>query len=237
VPKSFSAGRTGNRLLDLIPAADFSALEPLLRKTELKFKQVLYEPRAPIEQVYWPINAVLSALSIMQDGHAIEVATIGNEGLSGLPSLPVAATSPHRVIAQVNGFAWQADAEVFRREVAKRPQVAEVMAKHHLALLFQISQSIACNGLHAVVERCCRWLLMTHDRVEGDDMPLTHEFLAMMLGVRRSGVTEALQSIQQQGLISYRRGNIQIVNRERLEDLSCECYQDVRDEYERLLGP
>jgi CRP-like cAMP-binding protein len=231
----FPAGKTGNHLLDLIPAAEYRALEPLLRKTELKVNQVLYEPRAVIEQIYLPINAALSAITVMQDGHAIEVATIGNEGMTGMPNLPLAVASPHRVIAQIGGQAWQADATAFRREVAKYPKLSEVMAKHHLAFLFQVSQSIACNGLHALVERCCRWLLMTHDRVEGDDVDLTHEFLAMMLGVRRSGVTEALQSLQQQGSISYRRGNIKILDRERLEDLSCECYQNVRDEYERLL--
>jgi CRP-like cAMP-binding protein len=233
--KSLFAGRSGNRLLDLLPASEFGVLEPQLRKVELKLRQILYEPRGPIDHYYLPTNAALSAVTVMRDGHAIEVATIGNEGISGLPSLPLEALSPHRVIAQVEGFAWRTDAKAFRDKVEQLPKLRELVAKHHLALLFQVSQSIACNGLHVMVERCCRWLLMTHDRTEGDELTLTHEFLAMMLGVRRSGVTEALQSLQQQGLIRYGRGKIQVLDRERLEELSCECYQDVRDEYDRLL--
>jgi hypothetical protein len=231
VPKTLPATKTGNRLLDLLPENELAALEPHLHKVELKLRQGLYEPRGPIEQHYLPINAILSAITVMRDGHAIEVATIGNEGVSGLPGLPAAATSPHRLVVQGAGWAWQVDAAPLQRQLAQLLKLEQVFTSYHLAFLFQVSQSIACNGLHVIVERCCRWLLMTHDRVDGDELSLTHEFLSLMLGVRRSGVTEVLQ-----GLIRYGRGKITILDRERLEDLACECYQDVRDEYDRLLS-
>jgi CRP-like cAMP-binding protein len=234
--KDFPARKTGNRLLDLLPQADYQRLQPMLQKVSLEFKQVLYEARHDIKALYFPLGAVLSAVTVMSDGHMIEVGTTGNEGMSGLAGLSIVARSPNRVFAQIAGDAWKVDAQRFNRECAALPKLAEVVAKYQQAFSFQVSQSVACNGLHIVVERCCRWLLMTHDRLEGDEVPLTHELLAIMLGVRRSGVTEALQSIQQQGLISYGRGKITILNREGLEDLSCECYQCIRDEYHELLG-
>ena len=172
----------------------------------------------------------------MRSGDAIEVATVGNEGVSGLPALSVVATSPNRVFAQIAGDALRADAAVFNRESKQLPKLAETMTSYQQAFLFQVSQSVACNGLHAIAPRCCRWLLMTHDRVEGDDLALTHEFLSFMLGCRRSGVTEVLQSLQQEGLIRYSQGKITVVDRDRLEKSTCECYQDIRDEYNRLLN-
>jgi CRP-like cAMP-binding protein len=196
----------------------------------------LYEARSTIEQVFFPLNCVLSAVAVMRSGDAIEVATVGNEGVSGLPALSVVATSPNRVFAQIAGDALRADAAIFNRESKQLPKLAETMTSYQQVFLFQVSQSVACNGLHPIGPRCCRWLLMTHDRVEGDDLALTHEFLSYMLGCRRSGVTEVLQSLKQQGLISYSQGKITVLDRERLEQSTCECYQDIRDEYNRLLN-
>jgi CRP-like cAMP-binding protein len=171
----------------------------------------------------------------MDDGATIEVATVGYEGASALPTFAVRATSPHRVFAQIGGDALQMDATTFNRECGKLGELGKLMTQYQQAFLFQISQSVACNGLHVILERCCRWLLMTLDRVDGDEVALTHEFLSYMLGVRRSSVTEVLQKLQVNGLISTRQGRIKIVNREGLEDLSCRCYKDIRNEYDRLL--
>jgi len=236
VPKAFQSGRTGNRLLDLLPPNEHEQLQPLLRKVELSVKQTLYEPHARVELVYFPTNCVLSAVTIMLDGSAIEVATTGNEGMSGLPAFGVIGTSPHRVFVQIAGQAWQADGVALSKKLGELAKFREVIARYQEALLFQISQCVACNGLHVIVERCCRWLLMTHDRVDGDEIALTHEFLSYMLGCRRSGVTEVLQSLQQQGLIRYAQGRITVLDRDRLEELACECYHNVRAEYERMLS-
>jgi len=235
VPKQFPAAPTGNHLLNLLPADEFRLVQKLLRKVTVEAKQVLYEPRGQIDEVYFPINAVLSAVAVMEDGSAIEVATVGNEGVSGLPAFAIVATSPHRVFVQIAGEAWVADAVAFNRECKRLAKLSEIMTGYLQAFMFQISQSVACNGLHVIVERCCRWLLMTHDRVDGDDLALTHEFLSFMLGVRRSGITEVLQSLQHQGHIRYGKGKITVVNRDGLEDLACECYQHIQAEYARLL--
>jgi CRP-like cAMP-binding protein len=236
VVKAFPAGQSGNRLLDLLPPDEFERLRPLLKPAPLRAGQVLYDAKGDVEQLYFPAGAVLSAVAVMLDGHAIEVATVGNEGVSGLPALAVVATSPHRVFAQIAGDALRVDVVAFHREYERLPKLNEIVTRYEQAFIFQISQCVACNGLHVIVERCCRWLLMTHDRVEGDEMALTHEFLSYMLGVRRSSVTEVLQALQSQGLIRYGKGKICVLDRERLEDLACECYRCVRDEYERLLS-
>jgi CRP-like cAMP-binding protein len=235
VVKSFLSGSTGNHLLNRLPPDEIQALRAHLREADLVSGQVVYEARSEIEHVYFPVTCVLSAVTVMLDGHAIEVATIGNEGVAGQPALAVVNNSPHRVFAQIAGATLQADSAALYRELSRLPKFRETVIRYHQAFVFQLSQCVACNGLHVIVERCCRWLLMTHDRVEGDDLALTHEFLSYMLGVRRSGITEVLQSLQQQGLIRYGKGIITVLDRGRLEELACECYQCVQDEYQRLL--
>jgi CRP-like cAMP-binding protein len=233
--KAFAAGPTGNRLLNLLPPAEFKVIERLLRNVELKQGQTLYETGGQIDEICFPINCALSAVTVMQDGNAIEVATIGYEGVSGLSAFAMVATSPHRIFAQIPGSAIKADAASLSRAVEKLPKLRETIMKYQQAFMFQVSQCVACNGLHVIVQRCCRWLLMTHDRVEGDELALTHEFLSFMLGVRRAGITEVLQSLQSKGLISYGKGKITVLKRSALEKLACECYQCVKDEYDRLL--
>lgn len=234
--KTFPAGPTGNRLLNLLPDDELQAVQKLLRTVELAQGQALYEVRGPIDEIFFPVSCVLSAVTVMLDGSAIEVATVGNEGVSGLPAFAAVTTSPHRVFAQVAGSALKADAESLLRANGRLDKLRETITRYQQAFMFQVSQCVACNGLHVIIERCCRWLLMTHDRVDGDELALTHEFLSFMLGVRRSSVTEVLQSLQQQGLIRYGQGRITILDRDRLEKLACECYKCVTDEYERRLG-
>jgi CRP-like cAMP-binding protein len=235
VARLFAKGQTGNRLLNLLPAKERQAVLKLSRKVELKQGQALYEVHGPIDEIYFPVNCVLSAVTVMLDGSAIEVATVGNEGVSGLPAFSLVAKSPHRVFAQVAGSALKADATALLRANGKFAKLRDTITKYQQAFMFQVSQCVACNGLHVIIERCCRWILLTHDRVDGDELTLTHEFLSYMLGVRRSSVTEVLQSLQSQHLISYRHGRITVLDRPHLEELACECYRCVRDEYERLL--
>jgi CRP-like cAMP-binding protein len=235
VPKELPIGRTGNRLLNLLPDDEFQALQPGLRQVSLQAGEVLYETQGVIDHILFPRNCALSAVTVMRDGSSIEVATIGNEGMSGLPGFTGTGASPHRVFAQIGGEGLRIDSELLSKECARLPALARCMTNYQQAFMFQISQCVACNGLHVIVKRCCRWLLMTHDRVAGDDLALTHEFLSYMLGVRRSSVTEVLQSLRQQGLIGNSLGQISVINRAGLEELACECYQAVRDEYDRLL--
>jgi len=219
-----------------LPKQERDRLLPHLHPVPLKFKQVLYRVKAPIDYVYLVNSGSASALTIMTDGSAIEVATVGNEGVVGLAAFLGGETSANEVIVQVAGDGLRMTIDMLKKETESNSPLRRVLLNYHNAFLTQISYSVACNGLHAVQQRCCRWLLMTRDRVESDVVPLTHEFLAIMLGVRRPTVTEVLHPLQERGLIRSRRGTITIVDRAGLEAMSCECYQSVKDEYARLLG-
>ena len=197
---------------------------------------MIYEAQGPVEQAYFPIDCMLSAVTVMSDGSMIEVATIGNEGAVGLPPALEAEISPNRVFTQVAGDAWRIGVRVLRDESEREKALAKLLSRYQAVFMMQVSQSVACNGLHTVHQRTCRWLLMTHDRASADDLPLTHEFLAIMLGVRRAGVSEILRTLQDEGLIRYGRGIIRVLDRRGLESRSCECFKNVNDEYKRLLG-
>jgi CRP-like cAMP-binding protein len=227
---------TGNLLLARLRPDESRRLASDLRPVALDFKQVLYEAWTPIDYLYFPERGVLSALTVMDDGSAIEVATFGNEGAAGVPALVGAAMSPNRILAQVPGQAHRMDLAVARRELKEGGQLGEFLLLYHAAFIGQISQSVACNGLHSIQKRCARWLLMTHDRVDEDEFPLTHEFLAIMLGVRRPGVTEVLQALKGKGLIDYSRGSITVHDKPGLEAASCECYRKTREVYDRLFA-
>jgi CRP-like cAMP-binding protein len=226
----------GNRLLAKLPEADYRSLLPFLKPVKLAFDQVLYESRGPIEYAYFPTGAVTSSLTVMQDGNAIEVATVGNEGIVGYTAAAGGTTSPNRVIVQIGDGGLRVGASALRDAVASGGPLRDLLTAYNLAFLTQVSQSVACNGLHRLEQRCCRWLLMTRDRVASDDMRLTHEYLAIMLGARRASVTETLGPLQEANLVRSHRGKISILDREGLEARSCECYRIVRDEYDRLLG-
>jgi CRP-like cAMP-binding protein len=226
----------GNRLLAVLPEAEYHRLLPLLKPVKLAFKQVLYEYRGPIDYVYFPTGAVLSALTIMADGSAIEVATVGNEGLIGHSTSVGGHTSPTRVIVQIGNGGLRVEAKAFREEVARPGPLQDLLTDYLSAFLSQVSQSVACNGLHRLEQRCCRWLLMTLDRVSSNDMQLTHEFLAIMLGARRASVTETLRPLQDAHLVRSQRGRISILDRAGLEARACECYGIVKADYDRLLG-
>jgi CRP-like cAMP-binding protein len=225
----------GNQLLAHLPHSQFGELFSRLKPIRLKSGHVIYEARAPIEYAYFPTSGTLSAVVVLSTGKMIEVATIGREGGVGLPGLMKSQTSANKVFCQVPGEALRIEASYLQRLALQNGPLRDVLLSYHEAFMQQVSQSVACNGTHVLQERCCRWLLMTHDRVDGDEIELTHEFLAAMLGVRRSTVTETLQALKAKRLIDYGRGKINILDRQRMEENACECYETVRGEYARLL--
>ena len=207
-----------------------------MQPVTLDFSQVLYESRAPIECVYFPTSGAVSALTVTDDGSAIEVATIGNEGVVGWTVLVAGKSSNNKIIVQIAGNALRMDADVLAQEAGKESPLRRLLLGYNMAFIMQISQSVACNGLHPIQQRCCRWLLTTLDRMESNVVPLTHKYLGIMLGVRRASVTAVLRPLHEQGLVNNSRGAITVLDRKGLERLSCECYRKVRDEFDRLLS-
>jgi CRP-like cAMP-binding protein len=225
----------GNVLLAGLPAEDLSLLEPHLKDLALAQGQVLQEQGARVEHVYFPHSGMVSLLTVMQQGEAVETATVGREGvigaMSGLGSRHASTTA----IVQVPATAARLSVTRFHTAACKSERIREMVARFNEALLVQVQQTAACHALHDVEARLSRWLLQTHDRTESDLIPLTQEFLSQMLGVRRTTVTLVARSLQQSGLIRYHRGQIMIVDRKGLEETACECYGAVRRQFERSL--
>ena len=227
--------QNANQLLAGLPPEDYARLRSELTTVPMKLKQSLWEPNRPIAAVYFPIDAVASILALT-DGRTVEVGTIGNEGLVGLPVFLGATSSPGRAMVQVAGQAERLDSGVFRREAHREGRLRQLLERYTQAFMIQVSQSTACNRVHSVEQRLARWLLIVRDRVNRNEFPLTHEFLGQMLGVRRATVSETAAALQRLKLISYHRGVITIRNERGLERAACECYGIVRQEFERLLG-
>jgi len=218
------------------------ALAPHLELEDLAAGQILYQPGVPIEFVYFPETAVASMIRRMADGAGVEVGTIGREGVVGGAVALGATVMPTECLLQVGGKVQRLPVPALRDALANTstsddgPSLLGLMLLYSQALFEQCAQTAACNRLHALEQRCARWLLMIHDRVEGDELHLTQEFLSYMLGVRRGGVTEACGTLMRAGLIRYRHGHITIVDREGMEAATCECFQVSIDAYEQLLG-
>ena len=227
---------TVNQLLARIPWKEYPEIADRFTKVSFDAGKVFFEAHAPMEYAYFPVSGTLSAVVVMSDGDMIEAATVGNEGAVGLPIIAAGGSSPNRVFVQVPGEGLRIEAALLAKCIHRDGSLRNLVLNYYEAFTFQVSQSVACNGLHALAERCCRWLLMTHDRVEGDEIQLTHEFMSVMLGVRRPSVSETLQGLKDRGLITYSRGKITVLDRQGLEEGSCECYRAVRDEHDRLLG-
>jgi CRP-like cAMP-binding protein len=225
-----------NRLLGLLPPRDYQRLRPHLHRISLEYRQSLYRANKPIEFVYFIETGVGSLVNTMKNGDAGEVGTIGNEGVVGLPIVFGDNRSPTCVYVQVPGAGLRMKAKLFERELTQSISMRTVMLHYAHAFFNQVAQSAACNQFHSLQQRCCRWLLMTQDRMQSDQFLLTQEFLAMMLGVQRTGVTAAAVALQRSGLIRYKRGNVTIVDRRALIRRSCECYGVSKREFDRLLG-
>ncbi|MBD5656891.1 MAG: Crp/Fnr family transcriptional regulator [Candidatus Eremiobacteraeota bacterium] len=201
----------------------------------LKIRQKIYEPEQPIREVYFPLECVLSVVTRMKDGHQIEVGTIGREGMSAFPLLLGASSTANDCYCQVRGSAVTISAMLFRQLSSSSPGFRQLLDRYLQAYVNMLGQLAACNRLHSVYERCARWLLMTRDRVNFDEIPLTHEYLAMMLGTGRSGVTIAVGTLQQAGFIRSIHGTITIVDRDGLQRAACECYDVAREQFGGLL--
>ena len=229
-----------NRLLATLPDDERERLATEFELVSMELKHTVYREDEPIEHVYFPIDGILSLVSQMQDGRGIEVATIGNEGMAGLPVfLQATLTSSHMAFSQVPGQSLRMPAGRFSQFIASTENGALHLAlnRYTQALMSMIARAVACNALHNVQQRASRWLLTSHDRVETDEFLLTQEFLGQMLGVSRASVNEVARELQDAGAIDYTRGRITILNRAELESRSCECYGVVRDEFDRLLDP
>lgn len=234
--RTASQDKTGNRILDGLPAADFEPLGRVLERVDLGLRDYIYRRGEPIEFVHFPVNCVISLVTEMEDGRAVEVATVGCEGMVGIPVfLQAAYTSAHESFSQVPGASWRMRAEAFTALANQGGTLQALLQRYTQALFSQISQSSACNRLHTVEQRCARWLLQTHDRVTADEFPLTQEFLAQMIGVQRSSVNGVANTLQDQGVIRYSRGIVTIADRKGLEGVACECYRIIADEFARLI--
>lgn len=225
-----------NSLLEGLPARDLAAIAPHLHTVELDRGRLLYDPADPIDHVYFPHDGVISLMTLMENGAAIESATIGPQGALGLTAAVAPRVSIFRAIVQTPLRAAKISAERLHEAWRDSLALQRLVDRHGEALLGHTMQSAACNALHSVEERFCRWLLTCHDGISDDTLALTQEFLADMLGVQRTTVTAVARSLQAKGLIRYRRGVVDILDRPGLQALTCECYDAIRDIYTRLLG-
>ncbi|WP_457090125.1 Crp/Fnr family transcriptional regulator [Microvirga sp. P5_D2] len=235
VLKALHRDHRANRLLAALEPADFAVLEPHLEIVDLRKRTVLYEAGESIRHTYFPHDAIVSLVEDMEDGRVAEVALFGREGVFGLLSTFISGEALGRYVVLVPGAASRIPVEQMRRVLVLRSRLRRFVAAFNEALLAQVFQAVACNALHPVEARCCRWLLNTHDRMDQDILPLTHETLAEMLGVQRSTVSTVLRALQTAGLIEQRRGGIVVTNQSGLEQATCECYRKVRLRVEKVL--
>lgn len=225
-----------NWLLAGLPQEEYQRLLPNLEEVELGTGQVVYRPQELIRHLYFPTNGcVISLTATMLDGSSVEVGAVGSEGIVGLSVFWGVQASPYGAVVQVPGSAMRLNADVLKRMLSALGSLHSIMLRYTHAIVVQIGQTAACNCKHSIEERLARWLLICHDRARSDDFPLTHEYIAEMLGVRRAGVTQSAASFQKQGLIRYRRGHMTILDRQGLEKASCECYGVVRQELQSYL--
>jgi CRP-like cAMP-binding protein len=234
VRPEFSRSSRRNRLLATLPSADLTLLSPHLKDVVLEQGFVLQEQGESIKEVYFPIEGIISLLAVMRQGDAIETATVGREGAVGLLSGLGPRRSHTRAVVQVSGTALRIQASLFRKAAEGSPAIRDIIGRYGEMLLIQVQQTAACNALHDVEERLSRWLLQARDRVDGNIIRLTHEFLSQMLGVRRPTVTVVARMLQQAGLIRYHRGHIEILDRPGLEARACECYRAIRRQIDEV---
>jgi len=225
-----------NRLLAALPTDEYERLVPNLQQVSFSLGEVVYEFGGHLDYVYFPTTSIVSLLYTMENGSSAEMGLTGNDGVVGIALFMGGGTMPNRAVVQSAGAAIRMKAKVLQDEFAAGGKFQQLLLRYTQALITQISQTAVCNRLHSVEQQLCRWLLLSHDRVKSDELIMTQELIADMLGVRREGVTVAAGRLQDEGAISYVRGHIKILNRQRLEETVCECYRVVKDEFDRLLG-
>jgi len=225
-----------NFLLATLPAVEFVRVQTKLEPVSLKLGEVLYESGDKMDYVYFPTTAIVSMLYIMENGSTAEIGIVGNDGLLGVSLFMGGDTTTSRAIIQSAGDAFKMKAKDLKDEFALGGVFQQMLLRYTQALMTQISQTAVCNRLHAVEQQLCRWLLLSHDRLDSDKLVMTHDLISNMLGVRREGITLAAQKLAKRKLIKNARGTITVIDRQGLEAAVCECYQVVNDEYNRLLG-
>jgi CRP-like cAMP-binding protein len=226
-----------NQLLASLPHDIFQRWQRELELVKLPLGEVLYEPGDALSHVYFPTNAIVSLLYVMEDGASAEIAVAGNEGLVGIALFMGGESTPSRAVVQSAGYAFRMEASVLKEEFDHHGPVLHLLLRYTQALITQMAQTAVCNRHHSVDQQLCRWLLLSLDRLSGDKLVMTQELISNMLGVRREGVTEAAIKLQNAGVIRYSRGRITVLDRPGLEKLTCECYAVVKHEYDRLLPP
>ena len=224
-----------NRLLAALPASEQERLLPQLELKQMSLGDVLYESGSKLGHVYFPTTSIVSLLYVMEDGASAEIAVVGNEGLVGVALFMGGETTPSRAVVQSAGFAYRLTAISMKQEFGRAGVMQQLLLRYTQALLTQMAQTAVCNRHHSVDQQLCRWLLMSIDRLPTNELSMTQELIANMLGVRRAGVAEAASHLQNAGLIRYHRGHITVLDRRRLEQRVCECYAVVKKEFDRLL--
>lgn len=226
---------TQNHLLAALPAAEFEPLTALLERVPLALGEVLYEPGGQLQHAYFPTTAIVSLHYIMASGASAESAGVGNEGVVGIALFMGGNTTPSSAVVQTAGHAYRLERSKLLQEFNRAGTMQRLLLRYTQALITQMMQAAACNRLHSIEQQLCRWLLLTLDRLPSNELVMTQELVASMLGVRREGITEAAGKLQRAGLISYRRGHIAVLDRAGLERHACECYAVVKKELSRLL--
>ncbi len=224
-----------NRLLDALPAAEYDRIAVHLELISMDLGDVLYEPDIKLRHVYFPTTSIVSLLYVMEDGASAEIAIVGNEGILGISLFMGGDTTPSRAVVQSAGHGYRLKADLLKAEFGRFGPTMHLLLRYTQALITQMAQTAVCNRHHSVDQQLCRWLLLSLDRLDSNELSMTQELIANMLGVRREGVTEAAGALQKNGLIRYSRGKITVLDRPRLEARCCECYQVVKTEFDRLL--
>ena len=226
-----------NHLLAALPEAEWARWSSQLEVVNMPLGAVLYEPGSRLAHVYFPTTSIVSLLYVMEDGASAEIAVVGNEGIVGISLFMGGESTPSRALVQSAGQGYRLKAEVMLQEFNRAGPVLHLLLRYTQALITQMAQTAVCNRHHSLDQQLCRWLLLSLDRLHTQELIMTQELIANMLGVRREGVTEAAGRLQRDGLIQYRRGHITVVDRVKLEQRTCECYAVVKKEYDRLLPP
>ena len=232
----FSHDPKQNHLLAALPASEFERLGPHLRLVPVKLGEVLYESGGQLQHVYFPTDSIVSLLYVMQNGASAEIAVVGNEGILGISLFMGGETTPSRAVVQSEGHGYRLSAQRLKQEFNRAGPVMHLLLRYTQALITQMSQTAVCNRHHSVDQQLCRWLLLSLDRLPTDELKMTQELIANMLGVRREGVTEAAGKLRDAGIIEYSRGHIKVLDRPKLEQHVCECYAVVKKEFDRLLS-
>jgi CRP-like cAMP-binding protein len=224
-----------NHLLAALPDAEWQRWLPQLEAVELPLGKVLYESGGRLNHVYFPCDAIVSLLYVMEDGASAEIAVVGNEGLVGISLFMGGGSTPSRAVVQSAGRGYRLKAALMKDEFERAGPVMHLLLRYTQALITQMAQTAVCNRHHSLDQQLCRWLLLSLDRLQSNELVMTQELIANMLGVRREGVTEGALKLQKAGLIRYARGHISVLDRAGLEARTCECYEVVKKEYDRLL--